>query len=416
MALLKAFKALRPLPHLASKVASLPYDVISIEEARRKVQNNPYSFLYVDKAEIDLPQGTDVYDEIVYKKAKENLESMVRNGVFIKEKKECLYIYRQTMGTHIQTGLVGCVSIDDYLDNTIKKHENTRKDKEEDRINHVNYCNANTGPIFMTYKAEKEIDDTINYWTEGHKPICEIMADDNIGHTIWLIDNDEIIIKLIDEFAKVNSLYIADGHHRSAAAVEVGKIRRKENPKYNGKEEFNFFLGVLFPHNKLKILDYNRVIKDLNGYSVIDFLKKVEENFLIEECKEDNGSKPGNKHHFGMYLDHRWYKLTAKVGSFNPNDPIDSLNVSILQNNLLAPILEIKDPRSDERIDFVGGIRGLEELKRRVDEDRDALAFSMYPTGIEEIIAISDVNLIMPPKSTWFEPKLRSGLFIHELD
>ena len=415
MALLKAFKALRPVSHLVSKVAAPPYDVISSEEARRKVKNNPYSFLHVDKAEIDLSQGTDIYDEKVYQKAKENLKSMVEDGIFIKEKKDCLYIYRQTMGAHTQTGLVGCVSIDDYMNNIIKKHEETRKDKEVDRIKHVKYCNANTGPIFLTYKAMDEIDEMINGWADKNNPLYKFESDDNIGHTVWVIDDEDVVKRLVLYFEQVDILYIADGHHRSAAAVEVGKMRRKENPDYTGSEEFNYFLGVLFPHNKLKILDYNRVVKDLNGYSFKEFLKKVEENFIIEEYKGKNGYKPDSRHKFGMYIDRKWYKLIAKEDSFDSGDLIDSLDVSILQNNLLSPILGIKDPRKDKRIDFVGGIRGLEELERRVNAG-ESVAFSMHPTKMEEIMNISDKNMTMPPKSTWFEPKLRSGLFIHELE
>lgn len=415
MASLKAFKALRPVPRLASKVAALPYDVINSKEARRSAENNPHSFLHVDKAEIDLPPMINIYDESVYKKAKENLFDMVGAGTLIKDDKDCFYIYRLTMGFHIQTGLVVCVSIDDYLNNIIKKHEGTRKDKEQDRINHVKYCNANTGPIFMTYKAKEDIDNAVDMWINNHNPVYDFIADDEIRHTAWIIDDDAVIDGLTEAFRTIDSLYIADGHHRAASAVEVGKVKREENPQYRGDEEFNYFLSVLFPHNNLKILDYNRVVKDLCGYDYKDFLRKAGYKFIIEEYNGEGGYKPESKHCFGMYLNHKWYKLTAKEGTFDPDDSIGSLDVSILQNNLLEPVLKIKDPKTDTRIDFVGGIRGLAELERRVNEGM-AVAFSMYPTTIEEIMSISDENRTMPPKSTWFEPKLRSGLFIHELD
>lgn len=415
MALLKAFKAVRPVPELASKVAALPYDVMDSEEARRKVAGNPYSFLLVDKAEVSLDPSLDIYDKAVYEKARENLRNMIDEGILIKDIKKCLYIYRQVMGKHVQTGLVGCVSIDDYMNNVIKKHEETRKDKEKDRINHVYYCNANTGPIFLTYKAEREIDNMVANWTKEHSPVYDFTADDGIKHIAWVIDDDDTVKKLTELFKAVDYLYIADGHHRTASAVEVGKMKRQENPNYKGEEEFNYFLGVLFPHDELKIMDYNRVVKDLNGYCPGNFLTKIEEKFLVEEYKGKGGYRPEKKHLFGMYLDNKWYKLTPKEGIFNSDDHIDRLDVSILQNNILHPILGIEDPRTDSRIDFVGGIRGLEELERRVNEGM-AVAFSMFPTTVEDIMDIADESKVMPPKSTWFEPKLRSGLFIHDLE
>lgn len=415
MALLKAFKAVRPVPELASRVAALPYDVMDSEEARRKVAGNPYSFLLVDKAEVSLDPSLDIYDKAVYEKARENLRNMIDEGILIKDIKKCLYIYRQVMGKHVQTGLVGCVSIDDYMNNVIKKHEETRKDKEKDRINHVYYCNANTGPIFLTYKAEREIDNMVANWTKEHSPVYDFTADDGIKHIAWVIDDDDTVKKLTELFKAVDYLYIADGHHRTASAVEVGKMKRQENPNYKGEEEFNYFLGVLFPHDELKIMDYNRVVKDLNGYCPGNFLTKIEEKFLVEEYKGKGGYRPEKKHLFGMYLDNKWYKLTPKEGIFNSDDHIDRLDVSILQNNILHPILGIEDPRTDSRIDFVGGIRGLEELERRVNEGM-AVAFSMFPTTVEDIMDIADESKVMPPKSTWFEPKLRSGLFIHDLE
>lgn len=415
MALLKAFKAVRPVPELASKVAALPYDVMDSEEARRKAGGNPCSFLHVDKAEVDLPPMINIYDKRVYEKARENLKKMINKGILIKDKKECLYIYRQTMGNHVQTGLVGCVSIDEYMNNGIKKHEETRKDKEKDRINHVYYCNANTGPIFLTYRAKEEIDDIVAGWIGEHSPIYDFNADDKIRHTAWVIDDERAIANIIEYFQFVDYLYIADGHHRAASAVEVGNTKRKENPNYKGQEEFNYFLGVLFPHDELKIMDYNRVVKDLNGYSPGNFLTKIEEKFVVEECRDGGGYRPEKKHLFGMYMGGKWYKLTAKEGIYNSHDPIDRLDVSILQNNILQPILGITDPRTNSRIDFVGGIRGLGELERRVNEGF-AVAFSMFPTTVEDIMAIADDGKMMPPKSTWFEPKLRSGLFIHDLE
>ena len=415
MALLRAFKALRPVPELASKVAAPPYDVISSEEARRKVVKNPYSFLHVDKAEIDLPRDIDLYDEKVYIKAGENLKNMVNNGTLIKDEEANLYIYRQTMDSHIQTGLVGCVSIDDYIDGNIKKHEDTREDKEKDRINHVKYCNANTGPIFLVYREKAEVSGTIGKWIMGHKPVYDFIASDGIKHTLWVIDDRETIGLLTEHFKSIDSLYIADGHHRTASAVEVGKMKRAENPDYSGDEEFNFFLGVVFPHNDLKIMDYNRIVKDLKGHTTEDFLNKVGRSFDVEIYEEPGGYKPFKKHDFGMFLDNKWYKLSLKKQYYNHSDTVSNLDVSILQNKILSPILDIKDSRNDSRIDFVGGIRGLEELEKRVREGA-AVAFSMYPTTMSDIMSIADENKTMPPKSTWFEPKLRSGLFIHELD
>jgi uncharacterized protein (DUF1015 family) len=339
---------------------------------------------------------------------------MIKNGVFIQDKNNCLYIYKQVMNSRAQIGLVGCTSIDDYINNIIKKHEFTRADKEQDRINHVDYCNANTGPIFLTYRAKKAINDMVESWMSNHKPVYDFVSEDNIGHTVWVIDEVAVIKKLEGEFAAIDYLYIADGHHRSASAVKVGIKRREQFPNYKGDEEFNFFLSVLFPDEQLYIMDYNRVVKDLNGNSSDEFKNKVREKFDIEEYKGDGPYKPEAKHTFGMYLDGKWYKLTAKAGTYNENDPVDRLDVSIMQNNLLDPILGIKDPRTDKRIDFVGGIRGLRELERRVNEGMK-VAFSMYPTTIDDLMSIADAGKVMPPKSTWFEPKLRSGLFIHEL-
>ena len=339
---------------------------------------------------------------------------MIYDKVLIQDDDENFYIYRQTMNGRKQMGLVGVASIDDYINDVIKKHEFTRADKEKDRINHVDYTNANTGPIFLAYRSNQEINNILQNWIDYNKPVYDFVSEDNIGHTVWVIDNRDIINRISKLFASIDSLYIADGHHRSASAVKVGIKRRNESPDYDGTEEFNFFLSVLFPDDQLYIMDYNRVIKDLNGNSESEFMNKVSEKFDLE-CHRDNGPfKPTEKHTFGMYLNKKWYKLKVKDGIFNPEDPVDRLDTSILQNNLLNPILGIDDPRTDGRIDFVGGIRGIKELERRVEEGM-AVAFSMYPTSTQDLMAIADAKEVMPPKSTWFEPKLRSGLFIHKL-
>lgn len=414
MAVIKAFKAVRPVCELADKVAALPYDVMNSEEAREMVKNDPYSFLHVDKAEVDLDPSIDLYDKRVYEKASKNLKDMIKNGVMKRDEKENLYIYKQVMNGRSQIGLVVCTSIDDYINDIIKKHEHTRADKEQDRINHVDYCNANTGPIFLTYRAKNEIDSVINGWVLAHKPEYDFVSEDGITHTVWVIDENSTIDKLVSEFKVIDYLYIADGHHRAASAVKVGLKRREEYPNFKGDEEFNYFLSVLFPDNQLYIMDYNRVVKDLNGNSSEEFMAKVKEKFDITPYNGDGQFKPNSKHTYGMYLDDKWYVLKVKEGTFDEKDPVDRLDVSILQNNLLNPILGIQDPRTDKRIDFIGGIRGLKELERRVNEGM-RVAFSMYPTTIDDLMAIADAKRVMPPKSTWFEPKLRSGLFIHEL-
>lgn len=413
MAVFKPFKAVRPAAQFAAKVAALPYDVMNSAEAAQAVKGNPYSFLHIDKAEIDLPDVTNIYSEQVYLKAKENLEKLSENKICVQDEKPMFYIYRQIMNGRAQTGLVGCVSIDDYLNNIIKKHELTRADKEADRINHVDYCDANTGPIFLTYRPQSEISFLVSEWKKNRTPVYDFVSDDGITNTVWVIDCDETNEKIKNLFEKVESLYIADGHHRAASAVKVGLKRRESFPNFDGSEEFNYFLAVLFDCNELEIMDYNRVIKDLNGNTSEEFIEKISEKFIVE--KHENGAcKPEKAHTFGMFLDNKWYKLTAKDGTFDPNDPVESLDVSILQNNIISSVLGINDPRTDKRIDFVGGIRGLEELERRAAGDM-CLAFSMYPTTVGELMDIADAGRIMPPKSTWFEPKLLSGLFIHKL-
>ncbi|MDP4089213.1 MAG: DUF1015 family protein [Bacillota bacterium] len=413
MAVIRAFKAVRPVADLAAKVAALPYDVMNTEEAHEMVEGNPYSFLHVDKAEIDLDPSIDIYDTRVYERARDNLYGLIEQGVLVRDEKPHLYIYRQTMNGRAQTGIVACTSIDDYMKNVIKKHEYTRPDKEQDRINHVDYCDANTGPIFLTYRHRGEINEIVDKYVKN-PPMNEFVEEDGIGHIVWLIDNEEDIQKLVSLFAGVKSLYIADGHHRAASAVKVGTMRREQNPGFTGEEEFNFFLSVIFPDKDLKIMDYNRVVKDLNGLSTEEYMLRVSDKFEISLYEGEGPYKPDCKRTYGMYLERKWYRLTSKEGTYNPDDPVARLDVSILQDNLLKPILGIDDPRTSKRIDFVGGIRGLKELEKRVKKDMK-VAFSMYPTTIADLMAIADAGEVMPPKSTWFEPKLRSGLFIHEL-
>ncbi|MBO5561232.1 MAG: DUF1015 domain-containing protein [Firmicutes bacterium] len=411
MSVLRAFKGYRPTAELCSKVAALPYDVMSSAEAREMVKGDPYSFLHVDRAEIDLDPSVDIYSPEVYQKAAENLNKMITDGIYIHDEKPCMYIYRLTMDGRSQTGLVACASIDEYINNKIKKHELTREDKEQDRIRHVDTCNANTGPIFLTYRNRDDINALIAEET-AKTPVYDFVSEDGVGHTVWVIDDESKISALQAAFAQVPALYIADGHHRNASAVKVGLKRRGEG-EYDKEAEFNFYLAVAFPDNQLKILDYNRVVKDLNGMSESEYLEKISKDF---DVKPENGTfKPDSALTFGMYLGGKWYRLTAKDGSFNAADPVESLDVSILQNNLLAPVLGIGDPRTDDRIAFVGGIRGLGELVSLVDSGRAAVAFAMYPTSVEQLMSIADAGKIMPPKSTWFEPKLRSGIFIHTL-
>ena len=415
MSVVRPFKAVRPTAALAHQVAALPYDVMNSQEAREMVVNNPHSFLHVDKAEIDLDPAIDLYDTRVYEKARDNLNKMIADGVFIQDEKACLYIYKQVMNGRAQIGIVGCTSVDEYTENVIRKHELTRADKEQDRINHVDYCDANTGPIFLTYREKPEISAVVEAQMAAKSPVYDFVSDDGISHTVWVIDDPAVVEGLSQSFAAVPNLYIADGHHRSASAVRVGGMRRKENPDYSGEEEFNFFLSVIFPDSHLYIMDYNRLVKDLNGLTKEAFLAKAEEKFLVTPYACEGALKPTEKHTFGMYLDGAWYLLAAKPDTFDPFDPVARLDVSILQNNLLHPILGIGDPRTDKRIDFVGGIRGLDTLSQRVDSGEMTVAFSMYPTTMEDLMDIADAGAIMPPKSTWFEPKLRSGLFIHKL-
>ena len=411
MSVIRPFSALRPKKEYASAVAALPYDVMNSEEAREKVKELPYSFLHVDKAEIDLPVGTDIYSDAVYAKAAENLKKLMSDGICVLDSKKNLYIYRQTMGDVVQTGVVGCASVDDYLNGVIKRHELTRADKEEDRIRHVDTCDANTGPIFLAYREKAEINAVLDKYT-ALAPEYDFISDGGVRNEVWVVEDEADIKTLVDGFARIPSLYIADGHHRAASAVKVALKRRAAHPDYTGDEEFNYFLAVYFRSNDLKILDYNRLIKDLNGLSPEELLAKLGESFTVEA--HDGEVRPAKRHGFGMYLDGKWYSLTLKDGIADESDPVGSLDVSLLQKLVISRIFGIDDPRTDKRIDFVGGIRGLGELEKRCGEDM-RVAFSMYPTSLDELMRIADASQIMPPKSTWFEPKLLSGLFIHFL-
>ncbi len=411
MSVIRPFSALRPKKEYASAVAALPYDVMNSEEAREKVKDLPYSFIHVDKAEVDLPVGTDIYSDAVYAKAAENLKKLMSDGICVLDSKKNLYIYRQTMGDVVQTGVVGCASVDDYLNGVIKRHELTRADKEEDRIRHVDTCDANTGPIFLAYREKTEINAVLDKYT-ALAPEYDFISDGGVRNEVWVVEDEADIKTLVDGFAQIPSLYIADGHHRAASAVKVALKRRAAHPDYTGDEEFNYFLAVYFRSNDLKILDYNRLIKDLNGLSPEELLAKLGESFTVEA--HDGAVRPAKRHGFGMYLDGKWYSLTLKDGIADESDPVGSLDVSLLQKLVISRIFGIDDPRTDKRIDFVGGIRGLGELEKRCGEDM-RVAFSMYPTSLDELMRIADASQIMPPKSTWFEPKLLSGLFIHFL-
>lgn len=410
MAIVKAFCGIRPRPDLANHIAALPYDVFNREEAYGEVHKEPLSFLRIDRAETQFSKDIDTYDSRVYEKAKELLWGMVENGEFVQDQTPSYYIYELTMGLHVQTGLVACSSIDDYQQGIIKKHENTREEKELDRICHVDICDAQTGPIFLTYRANRFLNECISR-EKQELPIYDFIAEDGIRHRVWTVQGAQTE-KIEETFREIEQIYIADGHHRAASAVKVGLKRRQETPDYTGNEEFNYFLSVLFPDDQLKIMDYNRVVKDLNGQSVPEFLEKVSECFEIEAF-QDMQVSPKEKGIFGMYLDKLWYRLKIKK-EYRSEDPVTGLDVSILQNYLLSPVLGIADPKTDKRIDFVGGIRGLSELERRVEQDCK-VAFSLYPTSIRELFSVADAGKLMPPKSTWFEPKLRSGLFIHAL-
>jgi uncharacterized protein (DUF1015 family) len=415
MVKIKGLRGIRPRKELAREIASLPYDVLNSTEAHSIAAGNPYSFLHVVKSEIDLPENIDPYDEKVYRQAAKNLNNMLKKGWLIQDDQECMYVYRQIMAEHQQYGLVVAASVDDYLKGKIRIHELTREDKERDRFNHVKFTNANTGPVFLTYPAVKQIDEIINSTTRG-EPTYDFIAEDGIRHTVWIVNNPDSIKSLIEQFDRIPFTYVADGHHRTKSAAMVGEIRRQSNPEHTGKEEYNWFLAVFFPHNQLQILDYNRLVNDLNGLSEAEFIAQISKKFEIFPVPNHSSAKPKSAHNFGMYLKNQWYLLKAKSGIFNPHDPVESLDVSILTSNILQPILGIGDLRKDQQIDFVGGIRGLSELEKRVNSNAMAVAFALNPISVTQLMAIADAGQILPPKTTWFEPKLRSGLVIHSLD
>lgn len=415
MAIVKPFKGLRPPQEIVKQLASRPYDVLNSAEARIEANGNPYSLLRVTKAEIDLPVGIDEHSQEVYDKVVENFNLFKDNKWLVQDQDEKFYIYAQTMEGRTQYGIVACTHIDDYLNNNIKKHELTRKDKEEDRMIHVRITNANVEPVFFSYPANPKIDTIVNNIIKNQAPEYDFVADEGFGHTFWVINDPAINEQIVEIFrTEIPYLYVADGHHRTAAAALVGSEKRNANPNHTGKEEYNYFMSVIFPDNQLKIIDYNRVIKDLNGLTKEQLIALLEETFEVTLMGTEIYT-PSQLHEFSMYIDGNWYKLIAKPGTFNDNDPIGVLDVTILSNLVLDKILGIKDLRTDKRIDFVGGIRGLGELKRRVDNGEMKVAFALYPVSMKQLIDIADTGNIMPPKTTWFEPKLRSGLVIHEL-
>ncbi len=413
MAILKAFRGIRPVKDKAKLIASKPYDVLTSAEARELAKGNEYSFLHVVKPEIDLPPETDHYSPEVYEKGRENFCKMYNKGLFFKDQKENLYVYAQTMHGKRQVGLVGCAGVEDYMNGVIKKHELTRADKEEDRKNHIRVSNMDAEPVFFAYPDVKEINDLIDEVTA--KP-CEydFVSEDGVRHSFWVVSDDDMISELARLFSLVPNTYVADGHHRTAAAALVGDERRRKNTHHTGKEPYNYFMAVHFPSSQLTIYDYNRVVKDLNGLSDEEFIQKLGESFLIHEKTEEY--KPEMMHSFGLYLGGKWYSLTARPGTFDEDHPIDVLDVSILYSLVLKPVLNIVDLRTDKRIDFVGGVRGLGELKRRVDSGEMKAAFALYPVSMNQLMNIADSGSIMPPKTTWFEPKLRSGLVIYSLE
>ena len=412
MATLRPFIGYRPLPQYAALVAAPPYDVLTSEEARAQAAHDPFSFLHVGKPEIDLPPDADLYDPRVYEKGRENLQRFIREGILQPDATPSFYLYAQTMGSHTQYGIVGCASVEEYLNNTIKKHELTRKDKEDDRTRHVRVTNAHTGPIFLTYRSRPPLDAIVDR-VRVKVPENDFVASDGIRHQLWVLSDIGTIQAIRSEFSSVSSLYVADGHHRSAAAARVGKEMAEADLNRTGQEEYNFFLAVLFPHTQLRILDYNRVVKDLSGHTPEAFLKRVRDAFDTRSAGE--AVRPSRKGEFGMYLGGHWYTLTARPTLPATTDPVEKLDVSILQKDLLGPILGIEDVRTSKRIDFVGGIRGLRELERRVNSGDMSVAFSLFPTSVDELLDIADAGKIMPPKSTWFEPKLRDGMVVHFL-
>lgn len=413
MSTFRPFKGIRPVPEKAKAVASRPYDVLNSEEAREEAAGNPDSFLHVVKPEIDLPVDTDLYSEPVYRMAVSNFAKMVESGVFTEDEKPCFYLYELTMDGRTQTGIVGCSAVEEYFEDKIRKHELTRQAKEEDRKNHIRYTDMNAEPVFFSYRAEPRIDELVAAKLVD-TPVYDFEAEDGIRHRFWVVDDAEWIQQIVELFKSIPEVYVADGHHRTAAAALVGKERKEANSNHTGEEEYNFFLSVLFPDNQLKIFDYNRVVTDLNGLSTEEFIKRIEENFTVEE-KGSAPYRPDGVHVLSMYLDGTWYRLIANEGTYDDSDPIRTLDVTVLSECVLTPILDITDLRKSSRIDFVGGIRGLEELSRRVDSGEMAVAFALHEVSMEQLLNIADTGNIMPPKTTWFEPKLRSGLVVHKL-
>jgi uncharacterized protein (DUF1015 family) len=412
MALVIPFKAVRPQPQFASQVAALPYDVMTREEAQKAVAGNALSFMHVEKSEIDVPDDTSSDDKLIYETAKRNFVQMREKGILVKDKSPCFYVYRQQMGGRKQTGIVGLMSVLEYDAGKIKKHELTRKDKEEDRINHVSTVNAQTGPVFISYRERQNLSKIVDKVTAGI-PEYDFTANDGVGHTAWVVDDARQIEEIKKEFQQVDALYIADGHHRAAAAAAVARVRRNQDKKAGTANEYESVLAVLFPDTQLKVMDYNRAVKDLNGLNPDQYLEKISSCFTVS--KDFVARSPQQLHDFGMYLGGQWYKITINKGMYNESDPVASLDAAILQEHLLDPVLGIKDPRVDDRIKFIGGIRGMDELEKLVNKDGFAVAFSLYPTTMEQIVKVADAGAIMPPKSTWFEPKLRSGMFVHEI-
>lgn len=414
MAVVRPFKGLRPPVQWVEQVASRPYDVLNSEEARAEAAGNEKSLYHIIKPEIDFPVGTDEHEPAVYHKAFENFQAFQEKGWLVQDAQPCYYIYAQTMNGRTQYGLVVCASVEDYLQGRIKKHELTRRDKEEDRMKHVRVNNANIEPVFFAYPANAQLDALVATYT-CNKPLYDFVAPDGFGHHFWMINDANDIDRITSIFAEMPSMYIADGHHRSAAAALVGAEKAQQNPNHKGDEAYNFFMAVCFPDNQLTIIDYNRVVKDLNGMTAEAFLAALETSFVVEE-KGTDAHRPNQLHNFGLYLEGRWYSLTAKPGTYDDNDPIAVLDVTISSKYILDDLLGIKDLRSDKRIDFVGGIRGLSELSQRVDSGEMKVALALYPVSMDQLIAIADSGNIMPPKTTWFEPKLRSGLVVHKLD
>jgi len=415
MAVFQPFQGFRPRQAVAAQIASKPYDVLDSREARLEAAGNELSFLHVVKSEIDLPADLAPYAPQVYAKARANLDRLIKLGHLVQDDRDCFYVYRQEMDGRVQTGLVGCCSVGDYLDDTIKKHEHTRADKEADRIRHVDATDANTGPVFLTYRPVERVDRIVEGWIEGRKPVYDFVSA-GVRHVFWVLDDAKLAAELVQAFAKIKHLYVADGHHRSASAAKVGQLRAAANPGHAGTEEYWRFLAVCFPSEQLHIMDYNRLLKDLGGRTPADFLKALEGSFTVEErSRRGEPFRPEEPGTFGLYLDGVWYELTARREVVPQDDPVARLDVAVLQAQLLTGLLGITDPRTDKRVDFVGGIRGLGELERRVDEDGWACAVAMHPTSIDDLMAVADAGKVMPPKSTWFEPKLRSGLVVHRL-